>query len=324
MAAYGGATMGSLRCFRYARTASLIAACVVMCTAFASVTVARVRRDDGQFSATAASGQPPKFEVASVKHRADSRGPTFLDGPDPSKFTMTNATAKMLIEFAYDIKDFQLSGGPSWIDADRFDIDAKVDDSTANQIRHLPQDQQEAQKDLMLQSLLADRFNLKVTRGTKDLPAYAIVVARGGSKLTEVPPPPLPETSPQPPPSPPARGGHPPLPPGADGIGMHNGLCTIEANAEPLSELASMLSFQLGRPVVDRTRMKGTYTFTLQYALEPGPEAAPLPPTAQGTGAETAASLFSAIQEQLGLRLESTKAPVETIVIDHIEEPAPN
>jgi uncharacterized protein (TIGR03435 family) len=105
---------------------------------------------------------------------------------------------------------------------------------------------------------------------------------------------------------------------------MNNGLCTIEANAGPLSQLAGMLSIQLRRPVLDQTGMKGTYTFTLQYALEPSPEATPLPPAAQGTGTNTAASLFSAIQEQLGLRLESTKAPVETIVIDHIDEPSEN
>jgi uncharacterized protein (TIGR03435 family) len=189
------------------KTNFILAAIMAMGVCFIILTFVSAKLS-AQSEATAGAN-PPSFEVASVKHHAGHEGMTFLDGPDPSRYTMTNATAKMLIEFAYDIKDFQLSGGPSWIESDRFDVDAKVDDSTASQIRHLPHAQQEARKDLMLRSLLADRFNLKVTRETKELPAYAIVVAKGRSKLTEAPPPPLPGTSPGPPPLAPARGGLP-------------------------------------------------------------------------------------------------------------------
>lgn len=253
----------------------------------------------------------PSFEVASIKR--DPRGcggcAVLFDAGGPDRYAPANVTAKMLIEFAYGVKDFQLSGGPTWINSEGFDIDAKIDDATANQIRQLPHDEQEAQKYLMLQSLLADRFRLKITRGTKDLPLYAIVVAKGGPKLAS-----------------PARGsdGLPTLPPGTREFTIRSGVCTIRANAEPLSQLASMLSTQLGRIVLDQTGMKGTYNFELQFAVETGPGGAPLPPAQRGTGAEAAPSLFSAIQEQLGLRLESTKAPVETIVIDHIEEPSVN
>jgi len=91
-----------------------------------------------------------------------------------------------------------------------------------------------------------------------------------------------------------------------------------------MSDLVEMLSFQQGRPVLDKTGMTGTYDFTLQFAVETGPSGMPLPPAAMGNTSETAPSLFSAIQEQLGLRLESTKALTDTIVIDHIDEPSAN
>jgi len=250
------------------------------------------------------------FEVASIRHDPNSCGGCAIrfDVGGPDRYAPTNITAKWLIELAYGIKDFQLSGGPSWVNSQGFDIDAKIDDLTASHIAHLPRDQQEKQKYLMLRSLLADRFNLKITQGTKYLPVYAIVRAKGGPKLT-----------------PAGRGSDgltTPLP-GTE-FTIRSGVCTITAHAEPILQLASMLSTQLGRLVLDQTAVKGTYDFKLQFAVETGPGGALLPPAQRGTGTETAPSLFSAIQEQLGLRLKSTKAPVETIAIDHIEEPSAN
>src|SRR6185437_4169201 len=304
-------------------------ACGLAALAVATLSPARLvaapSRGYGQQSSRAPL---PSFEVASIKRDPSGCGgcQILLDGGDPGRYTSKNVTAKWLIELAYNIKDFQLSGGPSWVNSEGFDIDAKIDDATANQIRHLSHDDQEARKALMLESLLADRFNLKITRGAKDMPGYAVVVAKDGSKITEVPPPPPPGTSPTRA-LPRARGadGLLPLLPGERDIsGSRNGVLTIRGSAVPLSQLASMLSEVLGQPVVDETGMKRTYDFKLQYTPETGFGGRPLPPTVQAMKAGNAPSLFSAMQEQLGLRLESTKVPVETIVIDHINEPSEN
>ncbi len=292
---------------------------------------AQAQSDQAPTSPSAPSaGTPlPSFEVASIKpHPADNSGRFFINmgcGPDPGRCTPTNATAKMLIQAAYDMKDFQVSGGSSWINSERFDIAAKVEDSQAEQIQKLPRAQQQAQMRLMMQSLLADRFKLKVIRQTKQLAVYALVVANGGPKLAEVPPP-DPQASPETPP--PAPGAGLPTPsPGGSFVAIQNGHAAIKGNATPIADLVSMLSQQLHRQILDQTGLKGTYTFTLQFTPETEFGGGPLP-VPPGGGTDTldsgGTSIFTAIQEQLGLRLESTNGPVDTIVIDHIEEPSPN
>ncbi|HTZ75918.1 MAG TPA: M56 family metallopeptidase [Candidatus Aquilonibacter sp.] len=271
----------------------------------------------------------PSFEVASIKKHADDGGvgPTrvFMGGVDVSQFHVSNLTAKMLIATAYSVKDFQISGGPSWINSEHWDIDAKVDDSLAAQLQKLPRQQQRAQTALMLRSLLVDRFKLQITRSTKEGAVLALVVAKGGSKLKEVPPP-DPSASIVPPAPPPANG---PLPMPAPGMSMGESINGVQigiANAVPIADLVNRLSVLLGQPVIDRTGLKGTYQYTLRFSESS------LPAVNQpgGSGAESAESnpdapsIFAAVQDQLGLKLELTKAPVETITIDHIEEPSPN
>ena len=244
------------------------------------ITVPRLRAQSGtsQAAATPSAQSPdaplPSFEVASIRvHPADNTGRSFINmgcGPDPGRCTPTNVTAKMLIQTAYNVKDFQVSGGPGWINSERFDIEAKIDDSLAEQLQKLPRAQRQAQKSLMLQSLLADRFKLKVTHKTKELPVFALVVAKGGPKLTEVPPP-DPEANPARPPLPPAPGlvllrrG-----PVEFSFGFVNGQAGIKGNATPIANLVDMLSLQLKRQILDQTGLKGTYTFTLQFTPEVG------------------------------------------------------
>jgi uncharacterized protein (TIGR03435 family) len=231
----------------------------------------------------------------------------------------------MLIQTAYNMKDFQVSGGPSWINSERFDIEAKVEDSVAEQLRKLPRTQQQVQTRLMIQSLLADRFKLKVTHQTKELPVYALLVAKGGPKLAEVPPP-DPQASTVPLPATPGAG--PPTPgPGGSFIWMGApGQATIKGNATPITNLVNLLSQQLRRQILDQTGLKGTYTFTLQFVPETGlgGEAIPVPLGGAGASDTGGTSIFTAIQEQLGLKLDSTKGPVDVLVIDHIEEPSEN
>jgi uncharacterized protein (TIGR03435 family) len=140
-------------------------------------------------SAQTTAAPPPSFEVASIKSHAPGDNMSRLGGPDVSRFSAINVSVKSLIEFAYHVEDFQVSGGTGWIAYDKFDVDAKVEDSLAEQIQKLPAAQQSDQLKLMVQSLLVDRFKLSVTHVTKELPVFALVVAKGGPKLTEAAPP---------------------------------------------------------------------------------------------------------------------------------------
>jgi len=221
----------------------------------------------------------------------------------------------MLIEFAYGIKDFQLAGGPPWINSQNYDISAKLEDAEAKELQKLPVDQRGGRIRLMMQSLLADRFKLTLTRETKELPIYALVVAKGGPKLT-------PTTH-----TPPDPDGPKPSAPPQNGPQLMLSRGKINAVAAPISGLADILALMpdLGdRLVVDKTGIQGKYDFTLEFTQEnvtpKGPqslESAPPPDP-------SAPSIFTALQDQLGLRLESTKGPVDTIVIDHIEQPSEN
>jgi uncharacterized protein (TIGR03435 family) len=279
-----------------------------------------------QSPATADAQSPPaavpttaSFEVASIKpnHSGDRR---FFVSWQPGRFNATGMTLKFLITMAYDVKDFQVSGGPGWVNAERYDIDAKEPDSIAQELEKLPREQRSTLADSMLQSLLADRFQLKVTRGTKELPAYALVVAKNGPKLQEAKPVVAPAEAPSGP------GGHP------HGPMMRMGRGELNGQGVGLGFLASVLSQQLGRQVLDQTGLKGNYDLALKWTPEQGegmmmggpppgggppPDGAP-PPDASGP------SIFTALQEQIGLRLEATKAPAEVLTIDHVEKPSEN
>jgi uncharacterized protein (TIGR03435 family) len=297
-------------------------------------------------SQPAGSGSLKTFEVASVKpNRSGDR--RMQIGDTPGGFRAVNVTPKMLIEFAYNVKDPQLSGGPSWIETERYDIDAKADDppddsvssvtasvgsnvkSVANK-RGEPMDLMNERRRQMVQSLLADRFKLTLTRETKDLPIYALVVTKGGPKFHETALPPIDPNNPPAPDGPPRPG----QPFRGRGIMMGIGRGQLTMNGVPMSALADALSNQLGRNVVDKTELKGDYDLSLKWTPEEGqgrffggapgaPDGrpagdAPPPPDPSGP------SIFTALQEQLGLKLESTKGPVETLVISSIERPSEN
>lgn len=273
---------------------------------------------------TADKTESPSFEVVSVKKDSNDANMVRLGGPDVSRFTAANVSAKTLIEFSYNFQDFQLSGGPSWMDSEKFDIDGKVEDSLAQQLRALPQVKQQDQMRLMVRSLLADRFKLRVSHSTKILPVFALVIAKGGPKLRAVDPP---DTQSAPFPAPPTPGGPATLPPGEVMISLFTGgKATMAGKAASMANLAKMLGVQLGRHVNDETGLTGSYDFLLSYTRDStlggvSIVAVPSPTSAENPGG---VSIFTAIQEQLGLKLQSTKGPVDTIVINHIEEPSAN
>lgn len=265
----------------------------------------------------------PSFEVASIKKLPPDNSDVqriFMGGADVSQYHATNVTAMTLIGTAYSVKDFQISGGPAWIKSEHWAIDAKVEDSLAAQLQKLPRQQQQNQTALMLRSLLLDRFKLQITRATKEGTVLALVVGKGGAKLKEVRPPDAATLTT--PPARPPEGTPTMAPPGAMMYGMNGDAATVGGNAVPISNLVTVLTRLLGQQVLDQTGLAGTYQFTLQFAPPSGASDSNQPPGAQASTPDSSApSIFTALQEQLGLRLESTKGQMEIITIDHIEEP---
>jgi len=284
------------------------------------------------------AGKTPTFDVASVKVAAaptpDGAVTIRMGAPsggpgtkDPGRIHYPNMTLKNLIMTAYDVKNFQVSG-PAWLDTERFDITATM-----------PPDTSKERFRLMLQNLLAERFKMSVHRETKELPAYLLVVAKNGPKMKETAEAPPRKDGDEGPalPSHPRIGadGFPELPglaghPGIFGI-MMPGRARLIAQQTTMQDLAERLTRQLNRPVKDETGLLAKYDFTVTYAPEMmnGPMGAMPPPPAGGAAAagspaaqaeEPLPTLEAALQQQLGLKLDPKKAPLELIVVDRAEK----
>jgi uncharacterized protein (TIGR03435 family) len=245
-----------------------------------------------------------KFEVVSIKPAKNPNGGWALNPTDDGVRGL-NVPLEYLIHQAYGIhEDYRYSGAPNWIKSENYDVEAKMESSVADAFRKLPRAQQEVALEHMLQVVLAERFNLKVHRETKELPVYFLVVARGGPKLQESKPNP----------------DDPNAPRNASWGGTVRGPLTIStAKLMPIEDLASELSRSVGRMVLDKTGLTGKYDFTLQYVRE---QIAVTPSADTSDSSDT--SIFRALQDQLGLKLESGKGPVEIIVIDHVERASGN
>lgn len=252
------------------------------------------------------SGQPAmstpdartlRFDVVSIKRdKVNQMDPAIVhSAPESDTMTLVNMSPHLMIGTAYRLPlHDQIVGLPNWADSETYDIEAKVSAETAPEFRKLLP----MQRNPMLQSVLAGRFHLVCHFETRTLPAYALVVAKGGPKLTEVQPGTLPNGF-------------------TDPGGISADRNTIAATTAPISLLMAVLQQRLGRPVVDRTGLTGRYTFKLNWT----PASAPAPNTPDG---DQGASIFTALQEQLGFKLEATHAPVQVLVVDHIDRPTEN
>jgi uncharacterized protein (TIGR03435 family) len=243
-----------------------------------------------------ALGQPARgrFEVASVKPSDASISgavPVSILFQPGGRFTATNATLRFLIREAYDVQDNQVSGGPNWLNSDLYNIEARPDGAT----QVPPGPAGGAIMRPMIQSLLEERFKLAVHREIREMPVYDLSVARGGTKLKPAD----------------AKAG-----PGGETVGRGE----ISGKAAPVALLVKPLSRQLGRPVVDKTGLGGLYDFVLRWTPDMGQSAGPDVPPPDATGP----SVFTALQEQLGLELRSARGRVEVLVIDHAEKPTEN
>ena len=223
--------------------------------------------------------QPPAFEAASVK--LDRSGREQRWHREPGRLAVENLTLGDLVRYAYDVHSNQISGGPAWFDTDRWDIVATAGREIS-----------ESERRRMLQTLLAERFQLTIRREMKDLPVYALVVAKGGPKLKA----------------------------NTDGIERDEmdvsaaGFSQLFCQDVPMSRIAMILFNPTGRIVIDRTGIEGNFDFKLEW----------MPDSARAAGNPDGASIFTAVQEQLGLKLESTKAPVEILVIERAERATEN
>jgi len=243
-----------------------------------------------------AQGPPARlatFDAVSVKPNKSGSGDTSID-IDGARYLFSNVSLKSLIKIAYGLQSQeQVSELPVWTNSVNFDIEAKVDAETLATLKAGSKDEKTRQYQGMIKVVLAERFGLKDHPETRELPIYALVVVKGGSKLKDA--------------ADPANSSR------------ESSNHTLTATGTSTLRLSAFLSDRLHRVVVDKTGLTGTYDFTLKWSPD---EAAGEAPAA--TGASQLPSLFTALQEQLGLKLESAKGPVDTIVVDKVEMPSEN
>ena len=245
-----------------------------------------------------AFAQRLEFEVASVKPNISGQQGRFIR-PSPGQLSITNMSLKNLLTIAYKVRDFQISGGPGWMDSDRYDIEAKPAANASPKQMEGP----------MLQALLEDRFSLHIHHETRELPVYVLTVGKNGSNLSPAAEKTCVPFDPSNPPLPTAPNRNPSEQCGFLGLGLGS-LTARQVSMEALTMAFSQL---LGRPVVDRTGITGEVDARLTFA----PDEAP-------TSDSTLPSIFTAVQEQLGLKLDSAKGPVDILVVDRAEKPTGN
>jgi bla regulator protein BlaR1 len=257
---------------------------------------------------TSASFAEFKYDVASFKVNKSGPGRAVVSATEDG-LTATNFNLKELVGSAYGIltaaQDGRIVGAPSWITSEAYDVEAKMDGGTAEALKKLSPSDRALARQRMFQELLADRCKLAAHWETKEFPVYELVIAKGGSKIRES----------KPSDAATARRG---------GMGLKGRGGPLTAREAPISNLVGLLSMLLNRTVVDKTGLAGKYDFTLNWTPDESndpnffPSSTGQPPDPAGP------SIFAALQEQLGLKLEAGKGPVQVIVIDHIERPSGN
>jgi uncharacterized protein (TIGR03435 family) len=236
---------------------------------------------------------PRPFDVASVKLNNSGGGGVSMRTKN-GLLTATNAPVLMLVQQAFQVKDFQVSGGPGWLATERYDIEGKIEKN----------DISDDDLWLSLQPLLIDRFHLKFHRETKQAPVFALTVMKGGPKFT------LHKES--------AEGNDQPR----IGVSIGSGKGKLMATKTTIARFCDSLGHQVDRIVIDRTGLKGDYDLTFEWSPE-NHEGSTLGAPEEKAGM-TGANIFEALQDQLGLKLDSVKGPVDMVVIDSVDRPSEN
>ena len=237
----------------------------------------------------AGAGESASFEVASVKPNTSRISNALPPSRANGSYSASNVALKSVIANAYDVRIFQIEGGPDWLTSERFDIIARGREGTPDRLRPA-----------MLRALLADRFKLAVHFETREQQVYALLLARSDGR-----------PGPQLKPSPPSASG---ATPGLLTTSVDNGVARIQGRRVPLDNFALVLASSVfSRRVIDRTGLGGEFDLDLRFTPDSSTAAAPEFP-----------SIFTAVQEQLGLRLQSERGPVPVLVIDSVQRPTPD
>jgi uncharacterized protein (TIGR03435 family) len=264
----------------------------ILCLALASMTLSsrpalpQVAPSGGAAPPAKPAALPTAYDIVSVRpQKEDNSGVGSYWRHTPSGFS-ANVPVYSLITGAYNVMmEDQISGLPDWARTENFDIEAKLDPDNAEAVGKLHGDDRVKENALLLRALLADRFRMKAHIEVKELPVYNLVIAKSGLKMKEA----APDQSP----------------------GYRMGLGNIAGQSLFIGNLVGSLSHPAGRLIIDKTGLSGKYQVDLTWAWGDDPNA-------------TGPSLFTALQEQLGLKLEPAKAPLDVVVIDHIERPSEN
>jgi uncharacterized protein (TIGR03435 family) len=232
------------------------------------------------------------FDVVSIKSNRSGSGSVSMR-TSHGTLTVSNATVRMLIHKGFHVRDSQISGGPAWLDTERYDIVVKTERT----------DISDDNLWLSLQPLLAERFRLRIHREDKQLPVYSLVAGKGGPRLRN------------------HSGDDQPTLRSTAGSGK----AKIEATKTSMPRFAASLAEYVDRPIIDNTQMKGEYDFKLEWAQDhPGETSPSMLDSLREQVGMTGPSVFTAVQEQLGLKLQPTKGPVEIIVVDGPERASAN
>jgi len=289
---------------------------------------------------TPAPGKTYEYEVASIKpSKTGSANGMMRFGMRYTEdgLSVENFPLMLLVQQAYGVNKDRISGAPDWLNSERYDIEAKMDGAAAEEMKKLSADDMRNTRRRMLQALLADRFKLTLHKETKELPVYNLVIAKGGPKFQESKPDEsagkgdksaegnaAAKKAGSAPGGPlvlggrggPAGGKSVAMPDGGGAsisFGARGGNRNMSGRGVTMEDLTSTLAGITGRPVFDKTGLTGKYDYKLEYAPDNSADVDPTGP-----------SIFTAVQEQLGLKLESAKGPVEIFVIDHVERPSEN
>jgi uncharacterized protein (TIGR03435 family) len=229
----------------------------------------------------------PSFDIASIRPHAPDDNRFYVRLPVDGRFTATGSVAKLIVMLAYDVQEAQIVGGPSWFTTEKWDIEARSDNQGAHSIEETRR---------MVQNMLEERFGLRIHRETEQRPAYGLTVAKGGPKFKAA------EQR-------------------STNVRITSNSISLERG--DLARMTQVHSAALGRPVIDRTGLEGLYNLSLQWDDAPIRQGVPGLDVHAQPGNDHG-PIFTAIQDQLGLRLESQRAPVEVIVVDRIERPSQN
>jgi uncharacterized protein (TIGR03435 family) len=291
------------------------AACVLACAILAPLVPVIAQQD---------APSTHKFEVASVRENTSDDGKVMLGIQPGGRFNAHNVPLWDLIRQAFAVQRSQIVGAPDWTETARYDIVAKASDEIPRSGPDMPL----GPLNFMLQDLLADRFRLKAHRETRDLPVYALTFARSDHRLGEGLKASTVDCAAMARAGGGARGrGGPPLgfgPGERPTCGMRLAPGRIIAGGATVAQLTQMLSQLAQRIVVDKTGLGGAYDIDLTFTPDRMPQGAPPPGVPMPSIDPNGPSLFTALQEQLGLKLDSQRAPIEVIVIDHVERPTPD